>query len=402
MLDLLVLLALSALDDAQVVTAAGTTLSARELSLSRQNGELVAALVDASGRPHSLKAADLVEISFGARPSPPARPGAEDVEVRLTTGDVLLGRLGAKHEEGVALANPLWGDPLVKFGQIRSVVLLANRVYLPRKLPEKADEADLVFTTSGDRALGSLIAVSDAGVAYKSNALGRDVLQPLKDVAGLFLIETEAAPKEPSTLLATATTTDGSSLRGDLQSMKDGILVFKDLYGQERKVARGALSSLHFKNGSVVYLSDLSPKGVEEEANKIRGVGGRKESDLEYPFQRDRSAKGGKLLLAGVEHRKGLGVRAHSSLTFALDAGFKRFQAVVGLDASAVGLGAVVAEVWVDGRKQAGHPFMGSDAPQAVDLDVAGAKELRLVVTWHEAGHGQSDFTDWGSARLIR
>jgi len=31
---------------------------------------------------------------------------------------------------------------------------------------------------------------------------------------------------------------------------------------------------------------------------------------------------------------------------------------------------------------------------------VSGAKELRLFVTW--AGYGQSDFVDWGSARLIR
>ena len=396
---LLTLALLCALDEARVVTASGETLAARELSLSRDGGELVAVLVDASGGKSTLKAADLVEVAFGSRPAPSARPEATDVEIRLTTGDLLRGRLGARNEEGVALVNPVWGDPLVKFSQIRSIIFPANRAYLPRRLPEKAEDSDLIFTKAGDRAAGTLLAVFNASVVYKSISFNREVLQPPADVAGVWLIETEAAPAEPTTLLASVLAVDGSALRGDIQSLKDGILVFKDLYGQERKVARSSLSSLHFKNGRVVYLSDLAPKKVEEEANFIRGPK-KLPSDLDYPFQRDRSAKGGALILGGQEHRKGLGVRAHSSLTYELEGAFRRFQAVVGLDAAAAGLGAVLAEVYVDDKKVAEHRFAKADPPKAVDLDVAGARTLRLVVTW--AGHGMSDFADWGSARLIR
>ena len=148
-----------------------------------------------------------------------------------------------------------------------------------------------------------------------------------------------------------------------------------------------------------IRTSTAEAKAVEEEANYIRGAK-KLPSDLDYPFQRDRNAKGGAIVLGGAEHRKGLGVRAQSSLTFALDGAFRRFQAVVGLDAAAAGLGAVLAEVWVDGRKVAEHKFTGTDAPRPLDLDVAAARELRLLVTW--AGHGQSDFADWASARLIR
>lgn len=398
---LALVLALGLLDDPRVVTAAGETLAVREFSLAREKDELVATLVDASGASRRIAAADIVEISFGARAAAPARPGPEDVEIRLTTGDVLFGRLGARHEEGVALVNPLWGDPLAKFPQIRAVILAANRAYLPRRLPEKADEADLVFTVAGDRASGTLLSVSAQGVVYKSAAFDREVTQALKDVAGLWLIETEVAPKEPTSLLAAIQTTDGSSMRGDLQSLRDGVALFKDLYGQERKIARSALSSIHFKNGRVVYLSDLQPKAVDEEAMYLRGVD-KSGSDLSYPFQRDRSARGGKLVLGGVEHRKGLGVRAHCALTYAIDGGFKRFQAVVGLDASAQQLGFVVAQVWVDGRKLADHTFKGAGATETLDIDVAGAKELRLLATWPDKTNGQSDFADWGSARLIR
>lgn len=387
------------LDDVQVITASGATIAAREFSLAREKGELVAVLVDASGKAETLQAADVVEVTFGAKPALSARPAADELEIRLTTGDIVRGRLGPKHEEGVALANPLWGDPLVRFEQIRAIVFPMNRAYLPRRLPEKADDADLIFTKSGDRATGTILSVSNAGVAYKSNTFNREVVQPAAEVAGIWLTESAAPPAEPTTLLASVLASDGTSLRGDILSLKDGILVFKDLYGLERKVARSALSSIHFKNGRVVYLSDLTPKAVEEEANYIRGPK-KLPSDLDYPFQRDRAAKGGPLVLGGVEHRKGLGVRAHSSLTYALDGGFRRFQAVVGLDAASGGLGAVQAEVYVDGKKLSEAKFAKADAPKPLDLDVAGAKELRLVVTW--AGHGMSDFADWGSARLIR
>jgi hypothetical protein len=65
-----------------------------------------------------------------------------------------------------------------------------------------------------------------------------------------------------------------------------------------------------------------------------------------------------------------------------------------------MGLGAVRVEIEVDGKKVKELVLKGNDAPQAIDLDVSGAKELKLLVTW--AGFGQSDFVDWGSARLIR
>ena len=54
----------------------------------------------------------------------------------------------------------------------------------------------------------------------------------------------------------------------------------------------------------------------------------------------------------------------------------------------------------MDRKKVKEAAFRGNDGPQPVDVDVSGARELKLLVTW--AGHGQSDFVDWGSARLIR
>lgn len=390
----------SASSGATIVTAGNSSINAKEVTLSGSGNTIVVSYVDLGGQPGKLEAADVVEIVLnGGRAGATGKPAPDDIEITLTSGDLLYGKVGPKSDDGVQLVSPAFSDPLVKFGQIRSVVFPANRTSLPLRLPEKADTADIIFTQAGDRAEGTILSISKAGVVYKSKRLDTDVTVPVERSAGVWMIETDAPPKEPAGLHATVLTADGSSIRGEIQSLKEGALVLKDFYGAVHKIPANLLSGIYMKNGRVVYLSDMKPAFVDEDANYIRGP--RKlSSDLDFPFQRDRSARGGKLILGGVEHRKGVGVRARSLLGYSLEGGFKRFQSILGLDAASNGLGAVKVEIEVDGRKVKEIGLKGSDAPLSIDLDVSGAKELKLLVTW--AGFGQSDFVDWGSARLIR
>jgi hypothetical protein len=391
---------LLAADTATIVTADSASIAARDPEFRTEGGDLLLFYSDALGNRRSVKAADVVELNLGARrASPGAPPAADEVEVRLTTGDVLLGKLGPRPDEGLPLQSAVYGDLKVKFDHVRAILFPANRAFLPRRLPEKAVESDVVLTKSGDRAEGAILSVSNAGVTYKSRLLEVEMNLPLSDAAGVWLMEMPDPLREPGTLFAILLTSDGSSLRGEIESLKDGVLAFRDLYGNAHRVGAAQISSVYMKNGRVVYLSDIDPVEADEEANYIRGPE-KSSSDLEYPFQRDCSAKGTPLLLGGVEHRKGLGVRAHSALTYPLGGLYRRFQATIGLDAASMGLGAVRAEAWVDGKKVKEIAFRGNDPPQPVDVDLSGAKELRLVVTW--AGAGQSDFADWASARLIR
>lgn len=394
------LLAAAGPDGATIVTAGNSSINAKEVSLAVDGKELVVKYVDLGGQAGTVKAADVVEIAFnGGRAAGTGRPDRDDIELALTTGDVLVGKVGPANGDGVKLISAAFSDPLVKFGQIRYLVFPANRAFLPLRLPEKAETADIVLTSTGDRAEGTILSISNTGVVYKSKRLETEVPVPLEKAAGVWLIEEGAPPKDPVSLHATVLTSDGSSIRGELQSLQEGALVLKDLYGAVHKIPANLLSGIYMKNGRVVYLSDIKPTVIDEDANFIRGPK-KLSSDLDFPFQRDRSARGGKLIIGGVEHRKGVGVRARSLLGYPLEGGFKRFQAVVGLDAASMGLGAVRVEIEVDGKKVKEATLKGNDAPQPVDIDVAGAKELRLLVTW--AGFGQSDFVDWGSARLIR
>jgi hypothetical protein len=387
-------------DGATLVTAGNSSINAREVTLAAEGKDLVVNYVDVGGQPGTLKAADVVEIVLnGGRPGVTAKPALDDIELALTSGDVLFGKVGAKSEDGIQLLSPAFSNPLVKFGQIRSAVFSANRQFLPLRLPEKAETADIVFTQAGDRAEGTVLSISKTGVIYKSKRLDTEVTVPIEKAAGVWMIETDSPPKDPASLHATVLTSDGSSVRGEIQSLKEGALTLKDLYGGVHKIPANLLSGIYMKNGRVVYLSDMKPSSVDEDANFIRGAK-KLSSDLDFPYQRDRSARGGKLILGGVEHRKGVGVRARSQLGYTLEGGFKRFQATLGLDAASMGLGAVKVEIEVDGRKVKEAGLKGNDGPQAIDIDVTGAKDLRLLVTW--AGFGQSDFVDWGSARLIR
>ena len=397
---LAVLLPQSGPSGATIVTAGNSSINAKEVTLTGTGKDIVVNYVDLGGTTGTLQAADVVEIVLnGGRPGGTPKAAPDDVEITLTSGDVIYGKVGAKSEEGVQLTSPAFSDPLIKFGQVRALIFSANRANLPLRLPEKADTADIIFTQTGDRAEGTILSISKAGVVYKSKRLETEITVPIEKMAGVWMIELESPPKEPVSLHATVLTSDGSSIRGEIQSLKEGALTLKDFYGTVHKIPANLLSGIYMKNGRVVYLSDMKPASVDEDANFIRGAK-KMPSDLDFPYQRDRNARGGKLVVGGVEHRKGVGVRARSQLGYELQGGFKRFQAMLGLDAVSMGLGAVRVEIEVDGKKSKEITLKGNDAPQAIDLDVSGAKELKLLVTW--AGFGQSDFVDWGSARLIR
>jgi hypothetical protein len=286
--------------------------------------------IDLAGKEGTLQAADVVEIVLnGGRAGATSKPAPDDIEITLTSGDVLFGKVGAKSEEGVQLISPAFSDPLVKFGQIRALVFTANRANLPLRLPDKADAVDIIFTQTGDRAEGTVLSISKAGVVYKSKRLETEITVPVEKMAGVWMIELESPPKEPISLHATVLTADGSSIRGEIQSLKEGALTLKDFYGTVHKIPANLLSGIYMKNGRVVYLSDMKPTVVDEDANYIRGAK-RSPSDLDFPFQRDRNARGGKLVVGGVEHRKGVGVRARSMLAYDLAGGFKRFQSMLG------------------------------------------------------------------------
>ena len=103
-----------------------------------------------------------------------------------------------------------------------------------------------------------------------------------------------------------------------------------------------------------------------------------------------------------VVYEKGIGAHSTSTIVYDLsDKDSAYFSAYVGVDRQMYGsVGSVSFEVWVDGEKKFDSGLMNSrDSQQYVEVDINGAKELKLVVTDGGNGNG-SDHAVWGNTKL--
>lgn len=139
---------------------------------------------------------------------------------------------------------------------------------------------------------------------------------------------------------------------------------------------------------SQAYLSDLEPRSAKQEWGSL-GT--------------DRSVSGRPLKIGDRVYRKGLGTHAESNQDYALGGRFTRFRAEAGVDANS---GSTTAksrfEVWADDRKvwESGDRT-AADGPLPVDVDISGARVLRLRVDRGDDGKDY-DHADWAEARIVR
>ncbi len=114
-----------------------------------------------------------------------------------------------------------------------------------------------------------------------------------------------------------------------------------------------------------------------------------------------RSVDGNPLKTAGEVFAHGVGTHADSEWRIALKGTAETFFAEVGIDDEVEGRGSVEFEVWVDGKRVAtSGPVHGKDQPRPLVADLAGAKELMLVVTGGDDGINY-DHANWLNARIL-
>jgi hypothetical protein len=152
------------------------------------------------------------------------------------------------------------------------------------------------------------------------------------------------------------------------------------------------------RKSGVVYLSDLTPQQAQQDYGKLM---------LDRDFEGVRMALGQK---PPAFYEKGLGTRANSTIVYHLDRQYERFRSQVGVQAAGTHGGSIVFQVFVDGGKayDSGmtHHF---DEPKTIDISVAGARELKLVVAGadYDIDHdltnwAHHDWGDWADAHLVR
>lgn len=115
----------------------------------------------------------------------------------------------------------------------------------------------------------------------------------------------------------------------------------------------------------------------------------------------NKSNGGNRLTIGGRTYPRGLGMHAHAESEYLLGAGYRRFEASVGVDDEKGGLGSCVFQVWADGQKLFDSgPLRAGQPARPVSVDLSGKETLRLIVT--DAGDGiNCDHANWADARLL-
>jgi alpha-galactosidase len=110
---------------------------------------------------------------------------------------------------------------------------------------------------------------------------------------------------------------------------------------------------------------------------------------------------GSPLMLEGMIYAHGLGSSSDGAIVIKLNSAATMFTSAVGVDDNTRAGGAIVFEVWTDGKKVMDSGVMKKgDKPKILSVDVTGSKTMYLIAV--ASGENTSyDYADWGGAMLV-
>ena len=268
---------------------------------------------------------------------------------------------------------------------------------LRRRLGSETRTRDTVCLRNGDVVAGVLTGLDEKKVEMEVEK--RRVTLNMPQVAYIAL-NTELAdslrPKGVYARLVLAGTRRGLGTRVSLTSASiDGVtLTGTTVFGARLSVPLAEVAALDLYQGRSVYLSDLKPSRYDY----------RPYLDAKWPFAADGNVAEHDLLLRGSTYDKGVGLHSHSRLTYRLAGGYRRFEALVGLDDKDGRRGSVRVRVLADGRPLdlgADREVTAESGPLPVGVNIDGVRELTLEVEFGRGGDVQ-DVVDWIDARLVK
>jgi len=339
----------------------------------------------------------------------PAERGSDTgtpVRVTLVNGDELRARV--IDGKGEVLRLELVGGVAVPFelDTLRSLEF-PDRIPADQRLAiGPASEGDRLYRRAGDLDAidGTLEGFEVEGVRFDS-VLGVRTI-PWAEVGALFIETLERAEKvareEKVPVVVSFAGPGGGRVRGGLLAIERERC--RIVLGGKTEVALPlfAISELVVADGRLTFLSELDPTGESG-----RGAPFGDELGMSWPHRMDQNALGGELRAGGSAYRRGIGMHAPSTLTFALDGGYRSLRGRVAIDDSALvnplpARGSAVVRLRVDGSVVWESPLVrGGDPPLPIPaLALSAKKELALEVD--PAGDFAGDRADWLELILIR
>ncbi len=211
-----------------------------------------------------------------------------------------------------------------------------------------------------------------------------------KKVAGIIYYRRNDAPHETRFAVRGRS---GFQANAVAAHAADGVIRLTTAAGPEIDWPLDDIYVADFSAGKLLYLSDMEP--ASQQWTPLVGLPSAAAVAARYGEpRRDQSAYGGSLTLPADEvspglstdamrtFAKGLAIRSRTELVYRLPAGFRRFNAVAGIDPAARASGNVRFEILGDDRPLLQIDVAGPDSAHDIDLDVAGVKRLKIVVDY--------------------
>jgi hypothetical protein len=272
---------------------------------------------------------------------------------------------------------------------------------LEKRITSVAADNDTLLFTNGDQLTGHIVELINDKLVFKSAAA--DVLVDRARVAAVvFQREKLTDQVVKRGLRIWVGLRDGSrTLARNVDVAKvdvnDASASIEMLAGDAVSVKTNDIVALQPIGGDAAYLSDLHDAGYRHIPFLSQA----------WDFRRDTNVTGGPLVADGHRFLKGLGMHSAARITYNLDREYRAFQSALAIDDSTAGRGSVTCRVFTDDgsgqwRLKYESPVVrGGEKPISVDIDLAGAKRLSLLVDFADRGDEQ-DHVDWLDARLIR
>lgn len=384
----------------------GTQQAAASPAAQTAPGSPSGAVRPPSEQPAAGQAA--AEQSSPERSAPPTggQPSPEQAGEVMVHGQgplKLRGRLVQMTDTSLTLTASWGGELTIPLREARALQWLASSTpdALEKFQTALANPAveDTLLVRGRDQAVslvrGTASGFSDGRLQFGFEGTSGNIAQ--SRLVGLVFAAgpPQPAAREPFQLVVLAT---GDQLPGVWTGLSEDTLELTTAWGQRAVVPTSIIAQVQFRNGRLVYLSDLEPAEVEE-----FGYFGRT-----LAYRRDQALDGGPLRLAGKTYRKGLAVHARSVLSYDLDGPYAAFRTLLGFSDSAAEQGRVAVRILGDGRELLQQPdFRAVDdqgkrsAPLAIEVPLHGVKRLTLEVDFGEH-EDVGDRLIWADARLYR
>lgn len=340
-------------------------------------------------------------VSLSATQKPSGARHATRVVVELTDGSTIRARQytvsGTHATIGLSDGESL-ESPTVAIASVQTQMDSGALATEWKRVAGMNSDADLLVVRKDDAIdyhKGVIHDVTDDSVAFDLDG----ELLPVKRTKVFGLVYRHG--NELALPAAMCRVTDASGSLWSVQSLSVGDTIeWTTRTGLHVKSPADQISQIDFSAGKVVYLSDLKPDSVRwtplfGSAKPLPSV------EQFYSPRFDRSFEAGSLQLDGTTYKKGLALHSRTELVYRLPNRFSRLRAVVGIDDTVHAQGKVRLVIRGDEKELLNTTIGGADAPQPLDVDLAGVRRLTVLVDFGD-GLSTGDYLLLCNARLYK